>query len=64
MAIDTAPADSRGHSGRLTQPDRSSRDAALALPPLVSLIAIILGSLGLSAAIGWAVRLLASARLY
>lgn len=56
MTIDTAPADSRGRPDRPTQPDRSSRDAALALPPVLSLIAIILGSLGLSAAIGWAVR--------
>lgn len=64
MAINTAPTDSRGHSDRLTQPHRSSRDADLALPPVVSLIVIILGSLGLSAAIGCAVRWLASARLF
>ena len=57
MAIDTVSSDTRGHSDRLTQTDRSSRDAALE-PPVVPLFVITLSFLGL----WWAVTSLGSAR--
>jgi hypothetical protein len=57
MANDTVSSDTRGHSDRLTQTDRSSRDAALATP-VVRLLVITLSFLG----VGCAVTSLGSAR--
>ncbi len=64
MVIDPVSIDDRINRDRLVRPDRSSPEAALTLPPAVSLIVITVSSLGLWAAIWWAVTSLCSARLW
>ena len=62
--IDPVSADDRVNRDGLIRPDRLSPEAALALPPAASLIVIMLSSLGLWAAICWAIAFLGSGRLW
>jgi hypothetical protein len=56
MKLHRASAAKQGSSGPLTQPERSSSEVALPLPPAACLIAIVLSSLGLWAGVWRAVK--------
>ncbi len=64
MAIDPVLADDRVNRDGLVRPDRSSPEAAFNLPPAAALIVITASSLGLWAAVCWAIASLGSGRLW